>query len=71
MIVFVRESFGGDDDDDGDLSLSLFFSLEEPGDDLDGGGVGCAGNVDSRKSCLFFFMAVLSVAVIQMRCGKL
>lgn len=48
MIVFVRESFGGGDDGD----LSLFFSLE-PGDDLDGGGLGCAGNVDSRKSCLF------------------
>lgn len=44
MIVFVRESFGGD------VSLSLFFF---PLDDLDGGGLGCAGNVDSRKSCLF------------------
>lgn len=53
MIVFVRESFGGGDD--GDLSLFLFFSLEEPGDALDGGGLGCAGNVDSRKSCLFFW----------------
>lgn len=44
MIVFVRESLGGD------LSLP-FFSLES-GDGLDGGGLGCAGNVDSRKSCL-------------------
>lgn len=40
MMVLTRESLGGDDGD-GDF-LEVEGGLEE----------GCAGNVDSRKSCL-------------------
>jgi hypothetical protein len=40
MTVLVMDSGGGED---GDFLESGV---------LDGGGLGCAGNVDSRKSCL-------------------